>query len=323
MAVGRDFNTFQSDQAEMNTGQHLLKNNKIKDHFLRKDGEGRGKLIIYISALLIILSTVSITLFLVLKGMQSFVVDGLNVFEFLFGTAWYPAREQHPSFGAFPFIFGSFAVTFMSAAVVAPIGIGSALFMTEVAKKWGQKLLQPVIEILVGIPSVVYGLIGLSVVVPFIRQYIGGVGFGLLAGTIVVGVMILPTVTSISADAIRTISRQMHDASYALGATRWQTIYKVVIPTALPSLLTAVILGMARAFGEALAVQMVIGNARDMPESLVDPAATLTTMITLSMGATTYGSTHNNALWSLGLILLVMSYVFIVIVRLLSKRRKV
>lgn len=307
-------NDFSSSASE-----RLLKKRVFRKGASHKNDEWRGKIIILSSAFFIMAATVAITLFLTLKGLQSFFVDKLSVFQFLTGLKWAPAQG---AFGAFPFIFGSFAVTFLAAIVAAPLGIGSAIFMTEITKKWGRKILQPVIEILVGIPSVVYGFIGLAVVVPFIRNQIGGVGYGLLAGAIVVGIMILPTVTSIAADAIRSIPGDLRDASYALGATRWQTLYKVVIPAALPSLLTAVVLGMARAFGEALAIQMVIGNVKGLPHSLVQPAATLTTIITLSMGNTTYGSTLNNALWSLGLILLAMSYVFIILIRFLSARRK-
>ncbi|MFQ3542764.1 phosphate ABC transporter permease subunit PstC [Halobacillus rhizosphaerae] len=289
-----------------------------------KRNELRGKIVVYSCAILIIVATLAITLFLTLKGLQSFVVNGVNVGEFLTGLNWSPSGEgDEIAYGAFPFIFGSFSITFLAAIFAAPLGIGSAIFMTEIAKKWGQKILQPVIEILVGIPSVVYGLIGLTVIVPLIRNHSSGVGFSLLAGMIVVGVMILPTVTSISADALKSIPQDIKDASYGLGATRWQTIYKVILPAALPSLATAVVLGMARAFGEALAVQMVIGNSKALPESITDQAATLTSIITLSMGHTTYGSMHNNLLWSLGLILLVMSYVFIIIIRFISSRRKV
>jgi phosphate transport system permease protein len=134
--------------------------------------------------------------------------------------------------------------------------------------------------------------------------------------------MILPTVTTIATDAMSSLPKSLRDGSYALGATRWQTIRKVLIPAALPSLLTAIVLGMARAFGEALAVQMVIGNTRNLPETLLDPSATLTTIITLNMGHTTYGSIENNTLWSMGLILLIMSFAFILVIRYLSARRK-
>ncbi|HET7657873.1 MAG TPA: phosphate ABC transporter permease subunit PstC [Bacillales bacterium] len=292
---------------------------KTKNGLFTKKSELRGKLAIYVSAMFILAATVAITVFLTEKGLQSFVISKLNVFYFLTNVNWHPEKGH---FGALAFIFGSFSVTFLAAIVAAPLGIGSAIFMTEIAKRWGQKLLQPVIEILVGIPSVVYGFIGLTVIVPLISKNTGTLGYGLLASAIVVGVMILPTVTSIAADALKAIPNDMKNASYALGATRWQTLSRVVIPAALPSLLTAVVLGMARAFGEALAVQMVIGNAKGLPHSLVDPAATLTTIITLSLGHTTYGSTLNNALWSLGLILLVMSYIFIILIRFLSRRRK-
>lgn len=171
------------------------------------------------SAFLMIVAAVSITLFLCIKGLQSFVIDHVSLTQFLFGTKWSPTSSP-ANYGALVFIFGSFAVTFLAALIAAPIGIGSALFMTELSKRFGRKFIQPVLEILVGIPSVVYGFIGLVVLVPFFRNHIGGVGFGLLAGAIVVGVMILPTVTSISADALQTVPESMRDAAAALGATR-------------------------------------------------------------------------------------------------------
>ncbi|RYM06914.1 phosphate ABC transporter permease subunit PstC [Sporolactobacillus sp. THM7-7] len=300
----------------------LLKEKGLIKRFTDHYSESRGRLIIYISASLMIIAVVAITLFLTVQGLRSFVIDRLNVWSFVTGTEWYPDRENNPSFGAFPFIFGSIAVTLLSAVIAAPVAVGCAIFMTELTKKWGQRVLQPVIEILVGIPSVVYGLIGLSVIVPFIKQYFGGSGFSLLAGSLVVGIMILPTVASIAADSIRSVPDTLREASYAIGATKWQTIWRVVIPAAGSSLITAIVLGMSRAFGEALAVQMVVGNARGLPTSIFDPAATLTTIITLSMGNSTYGSVLNDALWSLGLILLMISYIFIVIIRFLSKRRK-
>ncbi|ALC81635.1 MULTISPECIES: phosphate ABC transporter permease subunit PstC [Bacillus] len=288
----------------------------------RKMDEVRGRILVTACALIMISATIAITIFLGTKGLQSFLVNGVSVGEFLTSLQWNPVNES-PEYGAFPFIFGSFAVTILSALVAAPLGIGGAIFMTEIAPSWGKKILQPVIELLVGIPSVVYGFIGLTVLVPFIAQYKSGPGHSLLAGTIVLSVMILPTITSISTDAISSLPKSLREGSYALGATRWQTIRKVLIPAALPTLLTAVVLGMARAFGEALAVQMVIGNSRNLPESLLDTAATLTTIITLNMGHTTYGSVENNTLWSMGLVLLIMSFLFILFIRYLSARRKI
>ncbi|QCJ45267.1 phosphate ABC transporter permease subunit PstC [Bacillus sp. S3] len=297
--------------------ERLLKSSKT-----RMDGELRGKILVILCAVIMISATISITIFLGTKGLQSFIKNGVSLIEFLTSTAWNPTNKANPEYGALPFIFGSFAVTFLAALVAAPLGIGGAIFMTEIAPSWGRKILQPVVELLVGIPSVVYGFIGLTVLVPFVRDHIGGLGFSLLSGTIVLAVMILPTITTIATDAMSSLPKNLREGSYALGATRWQTIRKVLIPAALPSLLTAVVLGMARAFGEALAVQMVIGNVRNLPSSLLDASATLTTIITLNMGHTTYGSVENNTLWSMGLILLVMSFAFILLIRYLSSRRK-
>ncbi|MCY9190826.1 phosphate ABC transporter permease subunit PstC [Bacillus mojavensis] len=289
----------------------------------RQLDEVRGRMIVTACALIMIAASVAITIFLGIKGLQSFLVNGVSPIEFLTSLNWNPT-DSDPKYGVLPFIFGSFAVTILSALIAAPLGIAGAIFMTEIAPNWGKKVLQPVIELLVGIPSVVYGFIGLTVLVPFIAQFkTSGTGHSLLAGTIVLSIMILPTITSISADAMASLPKSLREGSYALGATRWQTIRKVLIPAAFPTLMTAVVLGMARAFGEALAVQMVIGNTRVLPESLLDTAGTLTTIITLNMGHTTYGSVENNTLWSMGLVLLVMSFLFILLIRYLSSRRKV
>jgi phosphate transport system permease protein len=287
------------------------------------NGEVRGKIIIYLCAVIMISATIAITIFLGTRGLQSFIKNGVSLIEFLTSKQWNPSDPAKPLYGALPFIFGSFAVTFLSALIAAPLGIGGAIFMTEIAPSWGRKILQPVIELLVGIPSVVYGFIGLTVLVPFIRMHFGGLGFSLLAGMIVLSIMILPTITTIATDAMSSLPNNLREGSYALGATRWQTIRKVLVPAALPSLLTAIVLGMARAFGEALAVQMVIGNVKGMPHGLLDASATLTTIITLNMGNTTFGSPENNILWSMGLLLLIMSFAFILLIRYLSARRKV
>lgn len=301
----------------------LLKEKGLLKRFTDRYSEDRGKALIYSCALLMILAVVAITLFLTIQGLRSFVVDHLNPWAFVTGTEWYPDRAENPSFGAFPFIYGSIVVTLLAALIATPIAIGTAIFMAELSKKWGQKIMQPIIEILVGIPSVVYGLIGLSVIVPFMREHFGGSGFNILAGAMVVGVMILPTVASIAADSIRAVPDALREASFAIGGTKWQTIWRVIIPAAGSNLMTAIVLGMSRAFGEALAVQMVIGNTRIIPSSILQPGATLTTIITSSMGESTTGSVLNDALWSLGLILLIISYIFIVILRFLSKRRAV
>ncbi|MFV0558418.1 MAG: phosphate ABC transporter permease subunit PstC [Enterococcus sp.] len=285
--------------------------------------EQRGKFISFLCIALIVVVVLSIFYFVASKGLATFFVDKVNVFDFLFGTEWNPGQvgpNGEPMVGALPMILGSFIVTFLSALVATPFAIGAAVFMTEISPKQGQRILQPVIELLVGIPSVVYGFVGLSVIVPAIRSVFGGTGFGILAGTVVLFVMILPTVTTMTVDAIQAVPRHYREASLALGATRWQTIYKVVLRAAIPGMLTAVVFGMARAFGEALAIQMVIGNAALMPDGLVTPASTLTSILTMGIGNTIMGTLENNVLWSLALILLLMSLVFNIIIRMIGKK---
>ena len=285
--------------------------------------EQRGKLISFLCIALIVLVVISIFYFVASRGLATFFVDKVNVFDFLFGTQWNPSAvgpDGPPLVGALPMIVGSFVVTFLSAIIATPFAIGAAVFMVEVSPRNGEKILQPVIELLVGIPSVVYGFIGLSVIVPAVRSVFGGTGFGILAGTFVLFIMILPTVTTMTVDALRAVPRHYREASLALGATRWQTIYKVVLRAAVPGILTAVVFGMARAFGEALAIQMVIGNAALMPSSLVTPASTLTSILTMGIGNTIMGTVENNVLWSLALILLLMSLLFNIVIRLIGKK---
>ncbi|KRN28479.1 phosphate ABC transporter permease [Lactobacillus selangorensis] len=285
--------------------------------------EKKGKLISEFCIALIIIAVVAIFYFVASKGLATFFTNKINLWDFLTKTDWNPGVKDshgHPEVGALPMIVGSFGVTFLSAIVATPFAIGTAIFMTEISPKRGYRIMQPVTELLVGIPSVVYGFIGLSVVVPFIRRTFGGSGFGILSGTFVLFVMILPTVTSMSVDALKAVPRHYREASLALGATRWQTIYRVVLRAATPGILTGIVFGMARAFGEALAVQMVIGNAALLPKNLISPASTLTSVLTSGIGNTVMGSLQNNALWSLALLLLLMSLFFNLVVRWIGKR---
>ncbi|WP_369802573.1 phosphate ABC transporter permease subunit PstC [Sporosarcina sp. P1] len=281
-----------------------------------------GKWLTFLSVALTAAITIAILFLVFSKGLSTFITNDGSVKDFLTGTTWNPAEVNSlgkPIIGALPFIVGSLAVTGISALIAGPLAIGAAIFMSEIAPNAGKRIMQPVIELLVGIPSVVYGFIGLSVVVPFLRDLFPGSGFGIAAGTIVLSVMILPTVTSLALDAIQSVPRSLREASLALGSTRWQMICKVVLKTAKPGLLMAIIFGMARAFGEALAVQMVIGNASVIPHSLFEPASTVTSILTMGMGYTVMGQTENNALWSLALILLLMSLFFTITVRMIGK----
>lgn len=285
-----------------------------------------GRNFTLLCASFIILTTLSIIIFIASKGLSTFIKDGVSIRNFLFTTVWRPdapKSEGGPLIGALPFIAGSVAVSLLALIIITPFSIGVAIFMSEISPAWGRKILQPVIEVFVGIPSVVYGWIGLSVLVPFIRNYIGGLGFSLLAGSIVLAIMIFPTIASVSTDSLQTLSKDIREASLALGATRWQTIRMVLLPAALPGILTGVILGLARAFGEALAVQMVIGNAVRMPDSLLKPMHTMTSIITMEMSNTVMGTVWNDALWSIALLLMLISFMFIMLIRFIESRRAI
>ncbi|AUA18916.1 phosphate ABC transporter permease subunit PstC [Streptococcus suis] len=278
-----------------------------------------GKVITFLCLSLIVFIVAMILIFVAQRGLSTFFVDGVSITEFLFGSKWEPSSKI---FGALPMISGSFIVTILSAVVATPIAIGAAVFMTEISPKRGAKILQPVIELLVGIPSVVYGFIGLQVVVPFVRSIFGGTGFGILSGVFVLFVMILPTVTFMTVDSLRAVPRHYREASFAMGATRWQTIWRVILNAAKPGIFTAVIFGMARAFGEALAIQMVVGNSAVIPTSLTTPAATLTSVLTMGIGNTVMGTVQNNVLWSLALVLLLMSLIFNMIMKFITREGK-
>jgi phosphate transport system permease protein len=280
-------------------------------------------MISFTCAALVIFLTVAIVYFISVKGFSTFIVNGVSLKEFFLGTEWWPDRpieQGGPKVGASPFILGSLIVSLLAVFVSTPLSIIVAVFMTEIAPGWGQRIIQPAIELLAGIPSVVYGYIGLSVLVPLIRNQIGGSGFSILAGFLVLSVMILPTIISVSTDSLRALPGQWKEAAFALGSTRWQTIRLVLIPAARSGLITGIVLGLSRAFGEALAVQMVIGNTRRIPTSILDPIITLTSAITMDMGYTITGSLWNNSLWSMAMILLLMSFFFILIIRFASKR---
>ncbi|MFT8347829.1 phosphate ABC transporter permease subunit PstC [Clostridium saccharoperbutylacetonicum] len=289
---------------------------KLKNEYL---GQGFSGL----CGLLIIAITIAIIVFIASKGIRLFTVDGYSVTDFLFKNDWKPNKDGELSFGALAFILGSTLVAIGAVILSAPIAVALAIFVNVISNKVGMKIIKPSLEILVGIPSVVYGWVGISVLVPLIRNSFGGMGFSMLAGIIVLSLMILPTIATLSMDAIKIIPEDHIEASYGLGATRWQTISRVIVPGAKSGILTGIVLGVARAFGEALAVQMVIGNTVKMPDSILSSMATLTSVITMDMANTVGETPWNDALWTLALILLVISFIFIVIVRMIGKRSAV
>lgn len=283
--------------------------------------ETLGRSLVTLAGLFIILLTLAIGTFLVYRGSATFFVDKHSVLEFLFSSDWDPAQQgSGGKVGAAIFLVGSIFISGLALLIALPFSIAAAVFMTEISPYLGNKILQPAIEIFVGIPSVVYGWVGLTVLVPWIAKVFSlAYGYSVLAGAIVLAVMIFPTITSVSADAIRSVPSEYREAAYSLGSTRWQMIYKVILPTAAPGILTGVVLGLARAFGEALAVSMVIGKMQAFPTSVLSPTTNLTAEITADMGNTTTGSEWNNAIWSMALLLFIISFLFILLIRLIGK----
>lgn len=268
------------------------------------------------SATFVSLIIFSIILFLGNQGLKVF--EDVSVMEFFFSLDWTPSEGRY---GALTFILGSFLVTGLALLMSVPLAVGGAVFMAKIAPSWMREILRPATDLFVGIPSVVYGLIGLTVFVPWLGKVFDSSGFGALAASMILAIMILPTILSVSEDAIRTLPTSLEEASYGLGATRWQTIRKVLLPAASPGILTGVILGMGRAIGEAMAVQMVIGNAPLLPSGLAEPTSVLTTQIVKEMTNSMFGSTVSNALFMMSLVLLLVSLSLILVIRIVARRR--
>ena len=278
-----------------------------------------GRSLVTFCGILIVVITLAIIGFICAKGIQSFTQSGISFGEMLTSTKWNPNSEQ-PAFGALIFIVGSTIVSIGAVLISAPIAIGLAIFMNLISPKFGNRVLKPVLELLVGIPSVVYGLLGVTILIPLLRDSFGGVGFSLVAGIVVLSIMILPTIASIASDAVRSVPFEYLEASYGLGSTKWQAISRAIVPAAKSGILTGIVLGLARAFGEALAVQMVIGNTIKLPTGLYSPTSTLTGILTMDMTNTLNGTPWNNALWTLAMILLLISFIFILIIRAIGQR---
>jgi len=248
-----------------------------------------------------------IALFIFKEGFPFIVKMGLR--DFLLSSRWDP---QSGHYGIYPMVIASVWVTLGAMVVGAPLGIAGAIFLTEFMPTPVMRIVKPTIELLAGIPSVVYGFIGVMVLAPIIRDRMGGPGLSVLAGSLILGVMILPTIVSISTDAITAVPNSYREGSLALGATRWQTVHMVVLKAARSGIVASIILGMGRAIGETMAVIMVAGNAVKIPHSPLDSVRTLTANIALEMGYAT--GMHRQALFATGIIL----FVFIMILNSLA-----
>jgi len=227
----------------------------------------------------------------------------------LFGTRWYPTFDLY---GTLPLILGSAMVTFAAIVMALPLGVATAVFVREVAPDWAREFLKPLIEVLAGIPSVVLGFFGMHIIAPLVREVLGApTGLTVFTGALILAYMALPTIISVAEDSLDAVPKSYRDAALAMGATRWQTIWRVVVPAARSGIVTAVMLGMGRAIGETMAVMMVTGNAARMPlslDSLFRPARTMTATVAAEMGEVAQGSVHYHILFAIGIILFVITF---------------
>jgi phosphate transport system permease protein len=241
--------------------------------------------------------------------------EGLPVFfevppgNFL-GVRWYPIFDL---FGTIPLLLGSILVTVVAILIALPLGLATAVFVREVAPNWAREILKPLIEILAGIPSVVLGFFGMTLLAPLIREGLGApTGLTAFTGALLLAYMALPTIISVAEDALDAVPKSYRDAGLAMGATQWQTIWRVVVPAARSGIVVAVMLGMGRAIGETMAVMMVTGNAARLPlglDSLFRPIRTMTATIAAEMGEVAQGSTHYHALFGLGILLFLLTFI--------------
>ena len=268
--------------------------------------------------LLVALSSVLIlgliTIFIFEQGLPLILKVGYRTF--LLGERWVPSQG---SYGIFPMIVSSFWVTFGALALSIPLGLACTVFLKEWSPPSAGLFLRPAIHLLAAIPSVIYGFWGLVVLVPLIRNHLGGPGLSILSGSVILGIMILPTIISISEDSLRALPPTYKEGALALGATHWQTIWRVLIPAARSGIVASIVLGMGRAVGETMAMIMILGNSVKMPTSFLDSARTLTTNIGLEMA---YASgDHRQALFATGIVLFVIITLLNSLAIFLSRRR--
>ena len=249
--------------------------------------------------------------------------QNIPVKDVLAGNEWFPTATPSPIFGILPLISGTLWVSFFAILIALPFGLAISIYLAEVANEKTRKFLKPIIELLNGIPSVVYGFFGLAVIVPFLQQTFNlPVGESGLAGSLVLAIMALPTIITVGEDAMRSCPRSMREASLALGATQWQTIYKVVIPFSISGITSGIVLGIGRAIGETMAVLMVTGNAAVMPNSILEPLRTIPATIAAELGEAPAGGAHYQSLFLLGVILFFITLIINSCVEIVSSRNK-
>jgi len=273
--------------------------------------------IIGFSSLLVLLT---IMIFLVKEGVPLF--KDINVSDFIFGREWYPTSD-HPRFGIMPLIISSIYITIIASLIAIPLSLSVAIYISELAGNTLKEIVKPVVEIIASIPSVIVGFFGMVVVAPFLMEHFNiDSGLNLLNASLMLAFMAIPTIASISEDAISSVPMSLKEASYALGANRWQTIIHITIPASLSGIWTAIILGISRVIGETMIVLMVAGGAAVIPDSIFSPVRPLTSNIAAEMAEASVGGTHYRALFAIGIILFIITFIFNIIADYLSNKYK-
>jgi phosphate transport system permease protein len=266
---------------------------------------GAGALFL-VCALLSAVVLLGILLFLLKNGVHTF--RDVSVTRFLFGTVWNPDAYGKPAYGMIPLLVGSFASTAIALIIAVPLGIASAILISERLKGWVRVTTKTLVELFAGFPSVVLGFFGLVVLAPFIaRTFHTTSGLNLLNASLLLALMSLPTIISVSDDALRVVPQSYREGAYALGATPWTTAFRIVLPAARSGILAAVMLGFGRAVGETMVVMMVAGNAAIIPHSLFDPIRTITSTIAIELGESVFGDSHFYSLFALGFVLFLIA----------------
>jgi len=248
--------------------------------------------------------------------------EKIHFSDFFGGKEWMPTSTPSPQFGVLPLILGTLWVSIFAILIALPLGLGVAIYLSELASERIRKILKPTIELLAGIPSVVYGFFGLVVIVPLIQKVFNlPVGETAMAGSVILAIMALPTIITVAEDAMRNTPRAMREASLGLGASKWQTIYKIIIPYAASGISAAVVLGIGRAIGETMAVLMVTGNAAVIPHTLFEPVRTIPATIAAELGEAPAGGPHYQALFMLGCILFIITMIISISAEIISKRQ--
>jgi phosphate transport system permease protein len=276
--------------------------------------------IIFLCGILSVVFVILIFGFLLKEGISFF--KDYNILQFVSGKLWYPSSEP-PQFGILSLIVGSIFVTVGACVIAVPLGVAAALFISEIAPKGLRDILKSCVELMAAIPSVVLGFVGMVTLVPLVRTLFDiPTGLSAFAGSIVLGFMAMPTIVTISEDAIRSVPWSYKEGALALGATRWQTMRRIVLKAAMPGIIAAVMLGIGRVIGETMAVMMVTGNAAHIPASIFEPVRTMTATIAAEMGETVRDGMHYRSLFAIGLILFIITFSINFIADLVLGKRK-